>query len=100
MHQKDTSANLAIGIVAGLALGAGVALLFAPKTGASMREDLGESVGTLRAAVGRRLRDLADRAGVEVADIGFSVDRATEAVESTAREMVKVAAQGIRSATT
>ena len=56
-------AGFALGMVAGVLVGAGVALLFAPKPGKELREDLGESMGKLKDAAARGYRTVADKAG-------------------------------------
>jgi len=101
MYQRERAegAGFTIGLMAGAVVGAGVALLFAPKAGSELRGDLGESMGTLRDAVARHVRDLADRAGVDLDNLQASVDRATEAAESTANQMVNSAAEKARSMT-
>ncbi|MGE0363539.1 MAG: YtxH domain-containing protein [Vicinamibacterales bacterium] len=53
------------GVVVGALVGAGVALLFAPKAGDELRSDLNGSMTSLREAVARRYRALAEMAGVE-----------------------------------
>ena len=63
-QERESRAGFATGIFAGALLGAGLALLMAPKAGADLRGDIGESVGSLRDAVNRRYRELASRAGV------------------------------------
>lgn len=99
MHRdRDHAAGFAVGVLAGVAVGAGVALLFAPKSGAQLREGIGESLGTLRNAVADRLRELADRAGVELENLQADVERATAAVEHTAREVVEATAEQARQA--
>jgi gas vesicle protein len=80
--------TLAIGIAAGLAIGAGIALLFAPKTGKDLRHDIGESMDNLRRAVANRYRDLANRAGVEVENLEATAAKAADAVESGARQFM------------
>ena len=45
------------------------------------------------------VRDLADRAGVDLDNLQASVDRATEAAETTASEMVNSAAEQARGMT-
>jgi gas vesicle protein len=65
-YDNDSGYGFTTGLLAGAAVGAGLALLFAPKSGANLRSDLGESVGSLRNAVRRHLREMADRAGVEI----------------------------------
>lgn len=80
-------------------MGVGLALLFAPKAGSMLREDLGEGMTSLRDAIGRRYREIAERAGVELENIQERVERAAEAVETGARELVDTAAQHVRSGT-
>jgi len=63
-----------LGALAGALVGAGVALLMAPKTGAETRQDLSSGYNTVRDAASRRYRDLADRAGT-------IADRASSKVE-------------------
>lgn len=98
-RERDAGAGFTMGLMAGAVVGAGVALLFAPKAGAELRENLGESMGTLRDAVARHVRDLADRAGVDLDNLQASVDRATEAAETTASEMINSAAEQARDLT-
>lgn len=52
-----------LGALAGALVGAGVALLMAPKTGNEMRREINSGLNTVRDAASRRYRDLADRAG-------------------------------------
>ena len=63
-REEGTGASFALGLFAGAVIGAGVALLFAPKTGTETRELLGE-----------QYRGLADR-----------VSTATEELRQQARE--------------
>jgi hypothetical protein len=51
-----------LGALAGALVGAGMALLMAPKTGAQVRRELNSGLNTMRDAAARRYRDLADRA--------------------------------------
>ena len=51
-----------LGALAGALVGAGVALLVAPKSGAQVRQDLNSGFNTVRDAATRRYRDLADKA--------------------------------------
>lgn len=51
-----------LGALAGALVGAGVALLMAPKPGAEVRKDLSDGYSSVRDAASRRYRDLADRA--------------------------------------
>lgn len=60
------SATFLLGAIAGALVGAGVALLMAPKAGAEVRRDLSEGYGSMRDAASRRYRDLADRASAKL----------------------------------
>jgi gas vesicle protein len=51
-----------LGALAGALVGAGVALLMAPKPGAEVRRDLSDGYSSVRDAAARRYRDIADRA--------------------------------------
>jgi gas vesicle protein len=77
------------GMITGAMVGAGLALLFAPKAGADLRGELGESMASMRDALGRHYRALAERAGVELENIESHIDRAAASVESSAREVME-----------
>ena len=64
-----------LGALAGALVGAGVALLMAPKTGAQTRQDLNSGFNTVRDAAARRYRDLADKAN---AKLGYTDGRADQ----------------------
>jgi gas vesicle protein len=57
-----------LGAVAGALVGAGVALLMAPKPGAEVRRDLSDGYSSVRDAAARRYRDMADRASQRFED--------------------------------
>ena len=101
MHRRerehDLSAGFTTGVLTGAMVGVGLALLFAPKAGSMLREDIGENVSTLREAIGRRYREMAERAGVELENFQDRVERAAQTVETSARELVDAAAQRVRS---
>ena len=92
-HEKDTNAGFAAGVITGAIVGAGLALLLAPKSGAALRDDLEESWGTLRDAVGRRYKELAERAGVELDNMQERIEETASVVESRANELVETAAR-------
>lgn len=95
-RDEESGAGFVTGLLAGALVGAGVALLLAPKAGADLRGDIGESVGSLRDAVNRRYRDVATRAGVTLDNLQDRVIRATEAFEAGARELVSTAQSAAR----
>jgi gas vesicle protein len=92
-HEKDTNAGFAAGVITGAIVGAGLALLLAPKSGAALRDDLEDSWGTLRDAVGRRYKELAERAGVELDNMQERIEQTANVVESRANELVDTAAR-------
>ncbi len=95
-QRESNAAGFAAGVITGALVGAGVALLFAPRSGADLRDEMGESWNTLRDAVGRRYRDLAERAGVELKNLHERIDQTARAVESKANEFVDEAASEAR----
>ena len=65
--QESTGSGMfLLGAVAGALLGAGVALLMAPKAGTEVRRDLSDGYNSVRDAAQRRYRDLAERASAKV----------------------------------
>lgn len=94
--ERDSAVGFAAGLVTGAIVGAGVALILAPRSGAELREGVGESWITLRNAVGRRYRALADKAGVELENIQETIDQAADAIESSASAVVEAAASARR----
>ena len=91
MDDDGRDHGFAAGIITGALVGAGLALLFAPKAGTELRGDLNDSLGSLRDAVARRYRALADMAGVELENFEERVDRAAASIESSAREVLDAA---------
>jgi gas vesicle protein len=59
---EQSGASFALGIMTGAVIGAGVALLFAPKTGTEMRQQLGEQYRGLAERVGETTHDLRETA--------------------------------------
>jgi gas vesicle protein len=64
-----------LGAVAGALVGAGVALLVAPKSGAQTRQDLNSGFNTVRDAAAKRYRDLADRANEKITELEGKVEQ-------------------------
>ncbi len=61
-EESAGSGMFLLGALAGALVGAGVALLMAPKTGEQIRRDLSDGYNSVRDAASRRARDIADRA--------------------------------------
>ena len=51
-----------LGALAGALVGAGVALLMAPKPGVQVRRDINQGLNTVKDAAARRYREVADKA--------------------------------------
>jgi gas vesicle protein len=60
-HEPAGSGGFLFGLLAGALVGAGVALLMAPKSGAAVRRDLNSGMNTMRDAAERRYREMTDR---------------------------------------
>ena len=65
-EQSTGSGTFLLGALAGALVGAGVALLMAPKPGADVRRDLSDGYSSVRDAAARRYRDIADRASQKI----------------------------------
>lgn len=61
---QDSAGNgmFLLGALAGALVGAGVALLMAPKSGAQVRQDLNQGFTSVKDAAARRYREVADKA--------------------------------------
>lgn len=60
--EQESSGMFMLGAIAGALVGAGVALLMAPKTGAQVRRELNSGLSTVKDAAAKRYRDMADKA--------------------------------------
>jgi gas vesicle protein len=88
-REEQPGASFMLGIMTGALIGAGVALLFAPKPGAEMRQQLGEQYRGLADRVGestqnlrQSARELRDQGRERVQQLtGQLSDRATAAAE-------------------
>lgn len=88
-NDYDNARRVAAGIVSGALIGAGLALLFAPKSGRVLRSELGESMDGLRTAAANRYETLASRAGGAVASLQETVGTAAHALEARARSVAQ-----------
>lgn len=82
-QESAGSGMFLLGALAGALVGAGVALLMAPKTGAQVRQDLNTGINSIRGAAARRYRDIADKASSK---LGY--DEKTHAFEGRASSPV------------
>ena len=73
-EESTGSGTFLLGALAGALVGAGVALLVAPKAGAEVRRDLSDGYSSVRDAAARRYRDLADRASAKLDEASAKFD--------------------------
>jgi gas vesicle protein len=73
-EREDGGGSFLMGLLAGTVLGAGLGMLFAPKTGSELRSQLGEQAGKLRSTA----TDTYQQASEKVSQI---VDRGREAYD-------------------
>lgn len=92
----EHKAGFAAGVITGAIVGAGLALLLAPRSGAALRDELSGSWGSLRDAVGRRYKDLAERTGLELDQLLSRIDETADAVEATVGRFVDEATREAR----
>ena len=100
MNENESSGSgmFLLGAVAGVLVGAGVALLMAPKPGTEIRQDLNAGWSSLRDAAARRYREMAERAGVQLENIEEKADQLADQLESSAREAVDAASSRLSAA--
>jgi gas vesicle protein len=82
-EESTGSGTFLLGALAGALVGAGVALLMAPKSGAEVRQDLTTGYGSMREAAARRYRDLAERANAKLVQLEDRVDQYAGSNSST-----------------
>jgi len=73
-EESTGNGTFLLGALAGALVGAGVALLMAPKAGAEVRRDLSDGYSSVRDAAARRYRDLADRASAKLDEASAKFD--------------------------
>jgi gas vesicle protein len=76
-NDRESAGNglFLLGALAGALVGAGVALLLAPKSGADVRRELSSGFNTAKDAAARRYRDIADKASQKLGHEGKTADR-------------------------
>jgi gas vesicle protein len=84
-REYDNSNRVALAALTGAMVGAGVALLFAPRPGAELRGGIRGSVGEWQGKVSRRYHELGDRATAAIEHVNGTAGRAVAAVEHGVR---------------
>jgi gas vesicle protein len=85
--ESTSGGTFLLGALAGALVGAGVALLMAPKSGAETREHLSAGYSSAREAASRRYRELADRANAKLGELEQKVDQYSGRPSSTTESM-------------
>lgn len=95
-REEGTGASFALGLFAGAVIGAGVALLFAPKTGNETRELLGQQYRGLADRVTEATESLRqqarDRGQQITSQLSDRISSATERLSSTGERATTTAA--------
>ena len=81
----ESNSGFLLGALAGALVGAGVALLLAPKSGAQVRNDISSGLNTARDAAARRYRDLADKASQKLGYDKTAGDRGSRDADFASR---------------
>ena len=77
-QESAGSGTFLLGALAGALVGAGVALLMAPKSGAQTRHDLSEGYSSVRDAAARRYRDLEEKAKAKIEQATAKLEKTTD----------------------
>ena len=92
-EREDGGGSFLMGLLAGTVLGAGLGMLFAPKTGSELRHQLGESANRLRTTAG-------DTYGTATEKVTQMVDRGREAYDRARSSMATGSGPGSTADTT
>lgn len=96
VEREDGGGSFLMGLLAGTVLGAGLGMLFAPKTGAEVRKQLSEQATRLRSTASDTIHQASERIGqasqqasdrfAQASDkVSQMVDRGREAYERAAK---------------
>jgi len=78
LEREEGGGSFLMGLLAGTVLGAGLGMLFAPKAGSELRNQLGEQAGRLRTTATDGYQQASDKVTEKVSQI---VDRGREAYD-------------------
>ena len=91
-EREDGGGSFLMGLLAGTVLGAGLGMLFAPKAGSELRNQLTDQAGKLRATANDTYAQATDK-------VGQMVDRGKDAYDKARSNVTNIAA-GAQSAST
>jgi gas vesicle protein len=83
-EKEEGGGSFLMGLLAGTVLGAGLGMLFAPKAGAELRNQLGEQAGRLRSTAGDTYSHASDKVSQMVDRGREAYDRARSSVAGAA----------------
>jgi gas vesicle protein len=83
-EREEGGGSFLMGLLAGTVLGAGLGMLFAPKAGSELRNQLGESAGKLRSTAGDTYQQASDKVSQMVDRGRDAYDRARSTVSNVA----------------
>ena len=81
-EESTGNGTFLLGALAGALVGAGVAILMAPKAGTEVRRDLSDGYSSVRDAAARRYRDLSDRASAKLDEASAKFDEKVDQYKS------------------
>jgi len=90
LEREDGGGAFLMGLLAGTVLGAGLGMLFAPKAGAELRNQLSDQAGKLRATATDTYQQASEKVGQTVQQatdkVGQTYQQATEKVGQTVQQ--------------
>ena len=94
VEREDGSGSFLMGLLAGTVLGAGLGMLFAPKTGSELRSQIGEQAGRLRSTATDTYQQATEKVS-QIMDRGREAyDRARGSVSNIASNVSGGASSG------
>jgi gas vesicle protein len=92
-EREDGGGSFLMGLLAGTVLGAGLGMLFAPRSGSELRNQLSEQAGRLRSTAGETYHQASDK-------VGQIVDRGREAYDRARGNVSSMPGTGTATGTT
>lgn len=92
-EREDGGGSFLMGLLAGTVLGAGLGMLFAPRAGSEIRNQLSEQAGRLRSTAGDTYHQASDK-------VSHLVDRGREVYERAKSSQAKTGTTGVSTGST
>jgi YtxH-like protein len=81
LEREDGGGSFLMGLLAGTVLGAGLGMLFAPKTGSDLRSQISEQTGRLKSTANDAYAQASEKVSQMSEKVGHMVDRGREAYD-------------------